>query len=178
MLIPTKQEIEASGVVMIADMSEEIEKIFRQCEADHRDYHKLDRVFSEFSNVLRSLIPSGYIPLNDYSDHHSYFESRKDLYDCTNWHVDSNAKTAMLIAAWPDPTEILIGRTLKHGEITYDGCGSFNVNNLANQLIADGKAKVFTPKRGEVWFCPHGVIHRANPASYGKPHLVLRQWCK
>lgn len=83
-----------------------------------------------------------------------------------DWHSDGGGSYAMMIASWPNPTEIVLG--IKDE-------GMFNEEWVTNSLNK-GKAKIFVPKKGDLWFLPPRILHRTNPKAKGQPHLVVRRW--
>lgn len=85
--------------------------------------------------------------------------------DGMNWHWDGNGDgdRAMIIAAYPYPTQILLD-------------GQFSGRNGAAFEKYNVKGEIFTPNIGDIYYLGPGTIHRTNPKAIGGPHLVIRTW--
>ncbi len=83
----------------------------------------------------------------------------------TAWHCDWGGPetTHMLLAGYPNPTEIFI--PTKKCNLS---------RTTIEKAVRDGKGYIFTPKRGEVYCLSLNVAHRTNPKAYNISHYVLK----
>ncbi len=155
---------EKYGLKFIENLKKEIQDQYTQCVV---------RFFVNIELPKQEYQFDSYVLANHYND--SWFAYDHDD-SCKHWHTDGNNKLAMVIAAWPSPTQILLGDYFN--EDFNCGCDQAALYDEVSHGTKRGKYKIFEPEPGDVWFLPEGTIHRGNPKDIGSSHLVVRRWYK
>lgn len=166
----------------LGNILEELRQLFVLCRKQALPvYHGNCDRYRMFDNIhrrLQLLCPKELMPPTAAVTNSSWY----DTVDASRrWHIDNSGDTATLICGYPTSTEIFDATS----EVRFDVlaarhqfavCSVSQQTRLLRGYVLSGRARIFQPDPGDVYYLGPGVIHRSPKTRRGVFRLVGRVW--